>query len=43
MLAELLEEVDSSGEMPPLAQMGLMLVDWLDPEKGGVSGGDEWM
>ncbi|WVR08557.1 hypothetical protein IAU60_005612 [Kwoniella sp. DSM 27419] len=32
MLAELAEEADEE-EMPPVAQMGLMMVDWLDPHK----------
>ncbi|ORY20755.1 nuclear condensing complex subunit [Naematelia encephala] len=32
MLAQLHEEVDEEG-MLPLGQMGLMIVDWLDPEK----------
>ncbi|WVQ95614.1 hypothetical protein IAU59_002712 [Kwoniella sp. CBS 9459] len=32
LLAELAEDVGDE-EMPPLAQMGLMMVDWLDPYK----------
>ncbi|WWC92262.1 uncharacterized protein L201_007216 [Kwoniella dendrophila CBS 6074] len=32
LLAQLLEEAEDE-EMPPLAQMGLMMVDWLDPQK----------
>ncbi|WVN89766.1 uncharacterized protein L203_104996 [Cryptococcus depauperatus CBS 7841] len=32
MLSQMAEDVDD-GEMPPLAQMGLMMVDWLDPYK----------
>jgi hypothetical protein len=35
MLAQLVEETEGeeSGLILPLGQMGLMLVDWLDPEK----------
>jgi hypothetical protein len=36
MLSQLIEEMEGeegAGNMLPLAQMGLMLVDWLDPEK----------
>jgi condensin complex subunit 3 len=33
MLAQLCEEMEDEQEMPPLAQMGLMMVDWLDPQK----------
>ena len=33
MLSQLHEEVEDEADMPPLAQMGLMLVDWLDPQK----------
>ncbi|KAK8850500.1 hypothetical protein IAR55_004418 [Kwoniella newhampshirensis] len=32
MLSQLAEEIEDE-EMPPLAQMGLMMVDWLDPQK----------
>ncbi|WWC72552.1 uncharacterized protein I206_106514 [Kwoniella pini CBS 10737] len=32
LLAQLSEEAEEE-EMPPLAQMGLMMVDWLDPQK----------
>lgn len=33
MLAQLIDEEEGDVEMPPLAQMGLMMVDWLDPQK----------
>jgi hypothetical protein len=33
MLATLHEELGEGEKMLPLAQMGLMMVDWLDPEK----------
>jgi condensin complex subunit 3 len=32
MLVQLIEQEDEV-EMPPLGQMGLMMVDWLDPQK----------
>ncbi|WRT70673.1 uncharacterized protein IL334_007671 [Kwoniella shivajii] len=32
LLSQLSEETEDE-EMPPLAQMGLMMVDWLDPQK----------
>ena len=32
-LNQLIEEQEGEVEMPPLAQMGLMMVDWLDPQK----------
>ncbi|WWD20683.1 hypothetical protein CI109_105159 [Kwoniella shandongensis] len=32
MLSQLADELEDD-EMPPLAQMGLMMVDWLDPQK----------
>lgn len=32
MLAQLAEDMED-GEMPPLTQLGLMFVDWLDPQK----------
>jgi len=33
MLTLLHDELDDEQEMLPLAQMGLMMVDWLDPQK----------
>lgn len=33
ILAEICDDDAAEGDMPPLAQMGLMVVDWLDPEK----------
>jgi condensin complex subunit 3 len=33
MLAQLHDELDNEQQMLPLAQMGLMMVDWLDPQK----------
>ena len=33
MLAQLHDELDDEQEMLPLGQMGLMMVDWLDPRK----------
>ncbi len=33
MLAQLHDELDDEQEMLPLGQMGLMMVDWLDPQK----------
>jgi hypothetical protein len=34
MLAQLVEEMEGEDySLLPLGQMGLMLVDWLDPEK----------
>ncbi len=34
LLAQISEELEDEQEMPPLAQMGMMMVDWLDPQKG---------
>lgn len=33
MLAQLGEEFEHAADLLPLSQMGLMMVDWLDPEK----------
>ena len=33
LLVQLAEEMEDGQEMLPLAQMGLMMVDWLDPQK----------
>ena len=33
MLSQLAEEFEGEADMLPLSQMGLMMVDWLDPEK----------
>lgn len=33
MLSELPEEFEGSNDLLPLGQMGLMMVDWLDPQK----------
>lgn len=33
MLAQLHDELHEEQEMLPLGQMGLMMVDWLDPQK----------
>jgi len=33
MLATLVEDAQEDEPMLPLAQMGLMMVDWLDPQK----------
>ncbi|WVW80873.1 hypothetical protein I302_102863 [Kwoniella bestiolae CBS 10118] len=38
LLAQLSEDAEDE-EMPPLAQMGLMMVDWLDPHKTVERGG----
>jgi len=33
MLAQMCEEAEKDQPMLPIAQMGLMMVDWLDPQK----------
>jgi len=33
MLAQMCEDAERDQPMLPLAQMGLMMVDWLDPQK----------
>jgi condensin complex subunit 3 len=33
ILSEVFDAESAESDMPPLAQMGLMIVDWLDPEK----------
>jgi len=33
MLAQMSEDAEKDQPMLPLAQMGLMMVDWLDPQK----------
>jgi condensin complex subunit 3 len=33
VLQQILEEVEGEQDMPPLSQIGLMMVDWLDPLK----------
>ena len=33
LLSQLAEEIEEDQEMLPLAQMGLMMTDWLDPTK----------
>jgi hypothetical protein len=33
MLMQLSDEMEHEDGMLPLAQMGLMMVDWLDPQK----------
>ena len=33
MLAQLHDELDDEQEMLPLGQMGMMMVDWIDPQK----------
>lgn len=33
MLSELPDEFEGSNDLLPLGQMGLMMVDWLDPQK----------
>ncbi|OCF54753.1 condensin complex subunit 3 [Kwoniella mangroviensis CBS 10435] len=38
LLAQLSEEAEDE-EMPPISQMGLMMVDWLDPQKTVERGG----
>jgi hypothetical protein len=32
-LAQMCEEAENDQPMLPIAQMGLMMVDWLDPQK----------
>ena len=33
MLAQLHDELDNEQEMLPLGLIGLMMVDWIDPQK----------
>jgi len=33
LLAQLADELEGEQELLPLAQMGMMMVDWLDPQK----------
>ena len=33
MLAQMCEDAEKDQPMLPIAQMGLMMVDWLDPQK----------
>lgn len=33
VLQQILEEIEGEQDMPPLSQIGLMMIDWLDPLK----------